>query len=267
MLAKKLDHQIISPRQQRRQQKERLGDLQMSNLQMSNLQGKRVLVIDDDTDLLDILKLFYLKAKAQVFTASNGKEGLREFYSCQPDLVLLDLMLPKIDGWEVCSVIRQFSDVPLIMFTALGQDKNIIRGLDAGATDYVTKPASLDVLLARSRAALLKGTNSSQKRNFYSDDDLTINLNTREVSVQGKSIKLTTKEYGVLACLVQNADQAVTGQQIMEQVWGWEYQDSVEYAHVYISRLRQKLEVDPKLPKYVLTEHGVGYRFETENSG
>lgn len=234
---------------------------------MNDLQGKRILIIDDDPALVHLLEIKYSRAKAQVYTATNGIEGLREFYSCQPDLVLLDLMMPQMDGWEVCRHIRQFSEVPLIIFTALGQDKNMVRGLDAGATDYVTKPVNPDVLLARSRAALRQGTTSSQKRDLYSDDYLTINLNTREVYVDGKPIKLTAKEYGVLACLIQNVGQVVTVQQVLEKVWGWEYGDSIDYVHVYISRLRQKLEVDPKHSKYLLTEHGVGYRFETSNSG
>jgi two-component system KDP operon response regulator KdpE len=240
----------------------------MNNLGANDLQRKRVLIIDDDPDMLELLSIVYSRAKAQVHVASNGNIGLREFYACQPDLVLLDLMMPQKDGWEVCRVIRQLSDVPIIILSSLYQDKDIIRGLDTGANDYLTKPVNFDILLARSRAALRQGRNSdlSPKRNFYSDDDLTINLNTRAVSVQGKPIKLTAKEYMVLVCLVQNADQLVTGQQIMEKVWGWEYRDSVEYVHVYISRLRKKLEVNPTAPKYVLTEHGVGYRFETQIS-
>jgi two-component system KDP operon response regulator KdpE len=229
---------------------------------MSDLQGKRILVIDDDASLLKLLKLSYSRTEAQIYTATNGMEGLRQFYTCQPDLVVLDLMMPQMDGWEVCRNIRHLSDVPLIIFTALGRDKDIIRGLDAGATDYVTKPVNFEILLARSRAALRQVTLAAKPQNYYSDDYLTINLNRRQVQVNGKPIKLTATEYRLLAYLVQNSAQVLTFSQILEKVWGWEYQDNISYVHVYISHLRRKLEKDPKHPKYLRTEHGVGYRFD-----
>jgi DNA-binding response OmpR family regulator len=237
--------------------------IERNSKQMSDLQGKRVLIVDDDPDLLQLLKIYYTKAKAQVYSASNGMEGLRQFYTCQPDLVILDLMMPQMDGWEVCRNIRLLSNLPLIILTALGQDRDIIRGLDSGATAYVTKPVTPEVLLARSRAALRQVTLTveSQKSHFYSDDYLTINLNNRQVYADGKPIELSGTEYRLLAYLVQNSTQVLTASQILEKVWGWEYRDNTSYLHVYMSHLRRKLEKNPREPQYLCTEHGVGYRF------
>lgn len=228
------------------------------------MQGKRILIVDDDPYLLDLMTHVFGRRQAQVYTAAGGAEGLRQFYAYRPHLVLLDLMMPDVDGWQVCRQIRQRSDVPVIMLSALGRNEHVVRGLDCGADDYITKPFSLEVLLARIRAALRRSmpANVAEQYRPYSDGHLTVDLERRQVSVGGKSVKLSPTEYGLLAYLVENANQAVTYRRILEAVWGSGYHDCVDSVYVYISRLRQKLEPDPAHPRYLLTEHGVGYRFE-----
>jgi DNA-binding response OmpR family regulator len=231
---------------------------------MSEIHSKHILVIDDDPDLLDLLTRVLEQRGAQVHTAASAEDGLRQFHARQPDLVLLDIMLPEIDGWQVCEQMRERSDVPIIMLTALGQDQYIVRGLDSGADDYVPKPFSTEVLLARVRAALRRGTPASDeaKPSIYSDGHLTVDLEGRRVLVGGERVRLSRKEYGLLAYLFQNAGRVLTLEQILDTVWGPDSAGNVEYVHVYISHLRRKLERDSKIPRYLLTEHGVGYRFE-----
>jgi DNA-binding response OmpR family regulator len=233
---------------------------------MSEIDGKSILVIDDDTDLLDLLTRVLGQRGAQVHTAASAEEGLRQFDTQRPDLVLLDIMLPETDGWQVCQQLRQRSDVPIIMLTALGQEQYEIRGLESGADDYVSKPFSTAVLLARVRAALRRGTPAGDAEipRIYSDGYLTVDSEGRRVLVRGERVKLSRTEYQLLDCLFQNAGQVITLEQILDQVWGPGTADNVEYVHVYISHLRRKLEKDSKNPEYVLTEHGVGYRFEKQ---
>ena len=225
--------------------------------------GKKVLVIDDDRDLQRINAKFFQNAGASVDIASNGAEGIRKFFLDKPDLVILDIMMPELDGFEVCTRIRQVSSVPVIMLTALNNPDEIIRGLDCGADDFVSKPFNPDVLVARARALLrrLEMGQDTTPRMFYSDGYLTIDLEKRLVSVRGELVKLTRTEYNLLAYLLQNAGWIRTFEQILEHVWGPEYQGSVDYVHVYISNLRKKIELDPRLPAYLETAHGVGYRF------
>lgn len=231
---------------------------------MDILKNKNILVIDDDPNLVRLLEYTLSNVGVVVHTAESGEEGLRQFFARQPDLIILDVMMPEVDGWEVCTRIRQISDVPIIFLTALNGENNIVRGLDYGAVDYVVKPFGPKVLVARVQAALRQAETTSRlkKAPAYQDDYLTIDLDTRRVFVCGEPVKLTATEYQLLAYLVQNANQVLSFQQILETVWGSEYDDSVNYVHVYIWHLRNKLEEDPKAPRYLLTEHGVGYRFQ-----
>ena len=228
--------------------------------------GKKILVIDDDVFVREIVSETMHHEGAQVFTAENGPEGLRQFYATQPDLVVLDVMMPHMTGWEIGRQIRQLSNVPIIMLTSLNKDEDIVRGLDYGAVDYVTKPFSPKVLAARIRAALRQSdtepTPKTEKTAAFHDGYLTIDLDGHLVTFNNAPIKLTKTEYRVLAYLVQNAGLVLTFEQILENVWGWDYQDSVQYVHVYVSRLRQKIEPDPQNPQYLLTEYGTGYRFK-----
>ncbi|UCC62800.1 MAG: response regulator transcription factor [Anaerolineae bacterium] len=234
--------------------------------EMSNLRGKRILIVDDDPELLWIVGLAFSQAGAQVFTAADGQEGLRQFYAHQPHLVILDIMMPLLDGWQVCRRIRDVSDVPIIMLTIRAEDSSIIRGLDYGADDYVPKPFSVKVLLARARAVLRRAAPSSDRvrPTVYDNGYLAVDLDKRQVLVRGRPVELSAIEYRLLACLVQNAGRTLTFSQILEHVWGWEYRNHLEYVHVYIWHLRQKLERDPKQPEYLLNDRGVGYQFKTQ---
>jgi len=187
-------------------------------------------------------------------------------YVHHPDLIVLDLMMPKMDGWTTCRRIREVSNVPIIMLTTQDRPHDIIRGLDEGADEYVTKPFDVGVLVARVRAVLrrmnLVPVAPQKEDQTYSDHYLTFNPVERRVTVNGEPVKLTPTEYNLLALLIKNAGRVLPYRTLLEQVWGWEYIDDVDYLRVYIWHLRRKLEPDPKNPRYVLTEHGVGYRFE-----
>jgi DNA-binding response OmpR family regulator len=229
------------------------------------MEEKRVLVVDDDPALLPLIEYTFAREGYDVLTACDGKEALREFFAHKPDLVILDIMMPRMDGWETCRRIREVSDVPIVMLTARGQDEDIVRGLEYGADDYLTKPFSIKVLLAHARAVLRRAALPAveyAEPTTYADDFLTVDLKERRVTVGGEPVKLTPTEYRLLAYLVQNAGQVLTFTQILQNVWGWEYQDDLDYVRVYVWHLRQKLEQDPKDPKYIQTEIGVGYRFE-----
>jgi DNA-binding response OmpR family regulator len=229
------------------------------------MEKNKVLVVDDDPALLSLIEYTFEREGYEVLTASDGKEAIRQFFEHRPNLVILDVMMPRMDGWETCRRIREVSEVPIIMLTARGQDEDIVRGLEYGADDYLTKPFSIKVLMAHARAVLRRAALppvEGEEPITYCDDYFTIDLRERRVSVVGEPVKLTPTEYRLLAYMVQNANRVLTFQQILQNVWGWEYQDDLDYVRVYVWHLRQKLEEDPKNPKYIQTEVGVGYRFE-----
>lgn len=221
------------------------------------------MTIDDDININRIIEHTFEESGAQVFSANNGLDGLRLLYKHQPDLVILDVLMPEMDGWQVCQQIRQLTDVPVIMLTALKSDQEIIQGLDVGADDFISKPFNPQVLLARARAVLRRAEQEPEESDLqgYRDHYLSINLEEHKVVVEGHVIKLTATEYRLLSYLVQNAGRIRTFEQILENVWGWEYRDSPDYVHVYVSNLRRKIEPDPKNPVYIETERGIGYRF------
>jgi two-component system KDP operon response regulator KdpE len=227
------------------------------------MNSKQILIVDDDVSLCQMLTLTFKKEGANVHTAMDGRQGLQKFFELKPDLVLLDIRMPDIEGWDVCRQIRMMSEIPVIMLTTLNRNEDIIRGLDCGADDFVTKPFSRNVLLARARAALrrIKPVITATLQLDYEDDYLCIHLKDRRVLVQGKPVKLSNREFNLLAYMVENAGRVLTHEQILDKVWGWEYRDSPDYIHVYLSHLRKKIEPDPKKPLYLQTEHGIGYRF------
>lgn len=228
------------------------------------MNGKKILIIDDDVNLGQTIKLTFVRAGAEVYTAVDGRDGLRQFYEYRPDLIILDIRMPDINGWETCRQIRLLSNVPIIMLTTLDNDEDVIRALDYGADDFVTKPFSRDVLLARARAVLRRTElfAGSEAQSVYNDGYLLIDLRKHRVLVNGQAAQLSSTEFRLLAYLFQHAGQVLTYQNILDKVWGWEYQDSIDYVHVYLSHLRRKLEADPRNPQYLLTERGIGYRFE-----
>jgi two-component system KDP operon response regulator KdpE len=229
------------------------------------LHGKKILVIDDP-DLLELTRLVFSRAGAEVHTALDGREGVCRFGACDPDLVLLDIMMPNIDGWETCRLLRRLSGVPIIFLTALNQEQEIVRGLDCGAVDYITKPFSAEVLLARARVALRTAHSASEtaKPTIYDDGYLVVNVEEHRVFVDGRPVQLTATEYRLLTYLLENRGRVLTYEQILGRVWGWEYRECVDYVHVYVWHLRRKLEPNPRHPAYVLTERGVGYRFKAQ---
>lgn len=228
--------------------------------------GKKILVVEDNPEIRQLLENIFQKAGADVHLAVDGSAGIRKFFLEKPALVFLDVMMPEMDGFEACKRIRQVSNVPVIMLTSLNSDDEIIHGLESGADDFITKPFSANVLVARAKALLrrLELPSETKAGLLYSDDYLSIDLEKRVVEVEGEPIKLTRTEYNLLAYLVQNVGWIRTFEQILETVWGPEYQGSIDYIHVYISNLRRKIEVDPKNPQYLVSEHGVGYRFNAK---
>ena len=223
---------------------------------------KKILVIDDDSSLVKLVGYALIRQGYEVYEAYDGQEGLRQVDSHQPDLVILDIMMPKMDGWQVCRRIRETSDVPIIMLTAKAREEDIVRGLEAGADDYLTKPFGVKELLARVRAVLRRAALPPPKPVTYSDEYLMVDLKERRVVVNGESVKLTPTEFRLLAQLVENAGRVLTYRQLLEKVWGWEYMDDVDYVRIYVWRLRRRIEQEPSDPHYILTEYGVGYRFE-----
>lgn len=233
------------------------------------MQSKKILVIDDDPFQCRLIELALAQEGAEVYTAHDGAQGLQEFYTVRPDLVILDVMMPRMDGWETLRTIRRLADTPVLMLTAAAGADDVIRGLDLGADDYIAKPIEPRVLAARARAAMRRGVHPStagQPTITYDDGYLAIDVARHHVLVQGQTISLTAKEFAFLAFLLENAGRLVTARQILEHVWGWEYQDEVDYVRVYLSHLRRKLEPDPKNPQYLITEHGAGYRFRRKAS-
>jgi DNA-binding response OmpR family regulator len=222
-----------------------------------------LLIIDDDEKLVEAIELYLSRAGYHIVTASDGLQGMQQMYSQRPGLIILDVMMPKMDGWETCRRIREISDVPIIMLTARGQESDRVMGLKLGADDYVAKPFSLKELEARVEAVLRRTSPSppGQGRILYADDKLVIDSERLEVSKGGERVQLTATEQRLLFYLVENAGRILANGQILEAVWGREYVNEADYVKLYIWRLRQKIEEDPRQPRYILTERGIGYRF------
>ena len=232
--------------------------------------SQRLLLIDDSLDMQNLVGMFLERDGYEVFRASNGPEGLRQLAKNQPDLVLLDIMMPDVDGWETCRRIREVSNIPIIMLTAKAQERDVVRGLEIGADDYVTKPFDAAELKARIVSLLRRTTESTtapQSPRVLDDGWLHIDLSRRIVKANGRPIELTPTEFRLLAALVQQLDRVIPHQQLLRQVWGPEYSDEVHYLKLYVRYLRQKLEKDPRNPQYLLTEWGVGYRFREFDQG
>lgn len=231
------------------------------------MRNKTILIIDDDPQICRIVEAALSPHGTLTHSANSPAEGLRLFYSQQPDLVILDILMPEMNGWEVCRQIRQLSDVPIIFLTALQSEDDIVRGLDLGAVDYVTKPFSLKVLLARVNAVLRQvDTLSGTPLRWYQDGYLAVDLDHRRVTVDGELVKLSATEYRLLALLLENAGNVLTFEEILTEIWGEEHRNNTDYVRVYVWHLRKKIERNPKNPAYVLTEYGVGYRFERATS-
>jgi len=221
----------------------------------------KVLVIDDDRTLLGLLRQSLEKAGYRFIGVTNGIDGLQSVYKDQPDLVILDVMLPRMDGWETCLRIREISQVPIIMLTAKEEEADKVKGFECGADDYVTKPFSFAELTARVGAVLhrVRRGKPAEAPRVYIFDELVVDVDHKEVSVRGQPVDLTPTEFELLVCLAENAGRTLTHEQLLTRVWGDEYVDT-GYVKRYIWHLRRKIERDPSNPEYIITERGFGYR-------
>ncbi len=224
--------------------------------------GSRVLVVEDEPKLARLVRSLLQADGYDVVAATTGEDALDMVDVVDPDLILLDLLLPgKVDGYEVCRLIRASSRVPVIMLTAKAQESDKVRGLDLGADDYITKPFSSQELLARVRAVLRRSRLHDEPvpSEVVEIGSLSIDLGRRRVSVAGKEVELTPTEYNLLAELARNAGRVMLHEELLSRVWGPEYRGETEYLRAYIRYLRRKLEEDPAHPQYILSRPGIGY--------
>jgi DNA-binding response OmpR family regulator len=232
-------------------------------MQDNLLRDRKILIVDDEERMVRFIRLNLEHDGFRVIEAYNGNQAINKIRSNLPDLILLDVMMPDIDGFEVLRILRETSNIPVIMLTAKGEEDDRVRGLELGADDYITKPFSPRELVSRVRAVLRRTemTAGTTHGLIEVDDRLKIDFDRREVWVEDKLVKLRPTEYRLLYHLVQNAGWVITHDQILAKVWGYEYRDEPHYVRLYINYLRKKLEEDPANPIYILTERGVGYRF------
>lgn len=227
----------------------------------------KVLIVDDEEAIRDGLERRLKKEGYEVVSAANGIDGLRAFHTEHPDLVILDIFLPEMDGLTVCQRIREVSDTPVMMLSAQAiEEEDIVEGLNAGADEYLVKPIRGNEFLARINAVMRRAAMATNEiTTAYNDGYLSIDFQRRHVHVEGERIHLTPTEFKLLMVLVENAGKVVPQKELLEKVWGEEYTEDIYYPRVYISQLRRKIEPDQANPTYIQTEHRVGYRFEKQN--
>ena len=227
--------------------------------------GKRILVVDDEKLIVKGIRFSLMQDGLEVDCAYDGEEALEMAKANAYDLILLDVMLPKMDGFEVCQQIRDFSDVPIIMLTAKGDDMDKILGLDNGADDYITKPFNILEVKARIKAIMRRGRTQKEEEvpsHILKKGDMTIDRESRRVFIEGTEVNVTAKEFDLLELLALNADKVYSREQLLNLVWGYDYPGDVRTVDVHIRRLREKIEANPSEPKYIHTKWGVGYFFQ-----
>ena len=230
--------------------------------------AKKVLVVDDEKLIVKGIRFSLEQDGMEVDCAYDGEEALEMVQAKEYDIVLLDIMLPKLTGLEVCQQIREFSTVPVVMLTAKGDDMDKILGLEYGADDYITKPFNILEVKARIKAIIRRTTpkeNVQNKSQVIEAGNLVLDCESRRVNVDGKEINLTAKEFDVLELLVQNPQKVYSRENLLNIVWGYEYLGDVRTVDVHIRRLREKIEANPSEPKYVHTKWGVGYYFRAQS--
>jgi len=222
----------------------------------------RVLVVDDEPSILRALRINLSAREYEVSTATDGTTGLAAVARDRPDVIILDLGLPDMDGTEVIHGVRGWTSIPIIVLSAWGQESQKVAALDAGADDYVTKPFGMDELLARLRAAVRRASPAPDEP-VVATDDFTVDLAAKQVvRGDGSAVRLTPTEWQLLEILVRNSGRLVTQRQLLREVWGPSYETESNYLRVYLAQLRRKLEPEPSRPRYLLTESGMGYRFK-----
>ena len=225
--------------------------------------NKKVLIVDDEEHIRELIKFNLKKEGYDIEVAINGVEALNIIREIKFDLILLDLMLPEIDGLEVCKEIRrneETSDIPVMMITAKGEEFDKVLGLELGADDYITKPFSIRELMARVKA-LLRRSNVKKEENIIKFGDVVVNFKTREVIKEAQNVELTLKEFELLKLLIKNKDNILTRELLLDKIWGYEYIGETRTVDVHIRHLRKKIESDDKNPQYIQTIRGVGYKF------
>ncbi len=224
--------------------------------------GGKILIIDDEEMTVQLIGILLERRGFEVIKASNAEEGLKKAYRNQPDLVLLDIMMPDMDGWEVCRRLRELSDVPIIFLTARDETQDIVRGLEMGADDHIAKPYDNEELVSRIRARLRRAPKPAMSEELsFNNGEFRINFMTREVCVRSETRHLTPKEFSLLGVLVRNAGRVVPRAELVTEAWGEEYADAVDSLKLYVHYLRQKIEREPEKPDYIITSRGIGYRF------
>lgn len=227
--------------------------------------NQRILVVDDETQITRILRRSLSAHHYDVRVAAEGESALDVFNDWQPDLIITDLSMPNMNGIELCRSIRAKSSIPIIVLSVKGEEKTKVEALDAGADDYVTKPFGIDELLARIRATLRRTpVREESDKSALDIGDFYIDLSAHNVKVVGREIRLTPKEFELLTYLVKNTGKVITHRTLLASIWGANYVEQTEYLRVFVGQLRKKIEPDPANPKYILTEHWVGYRFNAE---
>lgn len=228
---------------------------------MSNV--TRILVVDDEPQITRVLRRSLTTHRFEVRVASDGEAALELFHDWHPDLVITDLTMPNVGGLELCRRLRVVSEVPIIVLSVKGEERTKVEALDAGADDYVTKPFGIDELLARVRATLRRTTALSDDASALSEiGDFRVDLAGHSATVRGKELRLTPKEFDLLAYLVQHPGKVLTHRTLLGAIWGGNYTEQTEYLRVFIGQLRKKIEADPANPRYILTEPWIGYRFQ-----
>jgi DNA-binding response OmpR family regulator len=223
---------------------------------------EKILVIDDEEMTVQLITILLERRGYEVIKAYRAEDGLRKAYRNHPDLILLDIMMPDMDGWEVCRRLRELSDVPIIFLTAKDDVRDVVRGLEMGADDYIIKPYDNNELVARVKAHLRRAPKPAVSEELiFNSGDFRINFISREVRIRGNIIHLTPKEFNLLGVLSRNAGRVITRTELVKEAWGPEYGDAIDSLKLYIHYLRQKVEEDPQHPTYILTSRGVGYRF------
>ena len=224
------------------------------------MSGPTILIVDDEPSIREIVSVYLERAGYEVKAATQGEEGLDLAREHHPDLVLLDILMPDMDGWQVYEALQGITDAPVLFLTALGDEHNITYGLGLGADDYIVKPFGYKELVTRVKASLARARRARGEQKIFKTGTLRVNLDTHEVKVGDEMVSLTPTEFQLLSALIQDPGQTVSHDTLLRRVWGPEYSNRRDYLKLYIWYLRQKIEEDPRNPKRILSERGQGYR-------